>query len=181
MYISASPLGLELIPKLIERFLGALAESWVKLLHVWNKSFHFLLQQQLYVSSDEGVTQVSLHRCHIYGTACADCCLARDPYCAWDGNSCSRFYPTGKRWAVLRGRWSLQGKAFVLLCGLWCCNVMEKWDAIPFRSMYKRYPRSYRAWYCSSPRSVCCKSVWQRACLFIFKIMDWKKEVKNHS
>ncbi|NXY29791.1 SEM3C protein, partial [Pomatorhinus ruficollis] len=54
-------------------------------------------KQQLYVSSDEGVTQVSLHRCHIYGTACADCCLARDPYCAWDGNSCSRFYPTGKR------------------------------------------------------------------------------------
>uniref|UniRef100_A0A8C0UNV1 Semaphorin-3C n=1 Tax=Cyanistes caeruleus TaxID=156563 RepID=A0A8C0UNV1_CYACU len=55
------------------------------------------VNQQLYVSSDEGVTQVSLHRCHIYGTACADCCLARDPYCAWDGNSCSRFYPTGKR------------------------------------------------------------------------------------
>ncbi|NWY43752.1 SEM3C protein, partial [Sylvia borin] len=54
-------------------------------------------KQQLYVSSDEGVTQVSLHRCHIYGTACADCCLARDPYCAWDGSSCSRFYPTGKR------------------------------------------------------------------------------------
>uniref|UniRef100_A0A7M4F8A1 Semaphorin-3C n=1 Tax=Crocodylus porosus TaxID=8502 RepID=A0A7M4F8A1_CROPO len=56
-----------------------------------------VFQQQLYVSSDEGVTQVSLHRCHVYGTACADCCLARDPYCAWDGNSCSRFYPTGKR------------------------------------------------------------------------------------
>ncbi|NXO24273.1 SEM3C protein, partial [Cisticola juncidis] len=54
-------------------------------------------KQQLYVSSDEGVTQVSLHRCHIYGSACADCCLARDPYCAWDGSSCSRFYPTGKR------------------------------------------------------------------------------------
>lgn len=54
-------------------------------------------KQQLYVSSEEGVTQVPLHRCHIYGTACADCCLARDPYCAWDGNSCSRFYPTGKR------------------------------------------------------------------------------------
>uniref|UniRef100_A0A8D0GSK2 Semaphorin 3C n=1 Tax=Sphenodon punctatus TaxID=8508 RepID=A0A8D0GSK2_SPHPU len=46
-----------------------------------------VFQQQLYVSSDEGVTQVSLHRCHIYGTACADCCLARDPYCAWDGKS----------------------------------------------------------------------------------------------
>uniref|UniRef100_A0A8P4KBD2 Semaphorin-3C n=1 Tax=Dicentrarchus labrax TaxID=13489 RepID=A0A8P4KBD2_DICLA len=53
--------------------------------------------QQLYVSSEFGVSQVSLHRCHAYGSACADCCLARDPYCAWDGLSCSRFYPTGKR------------------------------------------------------------------------------------
>uniref|UniRef100_A0A8C4HRJ8 Semaphorin-3C n=1 Tax=Dicentrarchus labrax TaxID=13489 RepID=A0A8C4HRJ8_DICLA len=57
----------------------------------------FTLQQQLYVSSEFGVSQVSLHRCHAYGSACADCCLARDPYCAWDGLSCSRFYPTGKR------------------------------------------------------------------------------------
>ncbi|CAM5085916.1 unnamed protein product [Eretmochelys imbricata] len=24
-------------------------------------------------------------------------CLARDPYCAWDGNSCSRYAPTSKR------------------------------------------------------------------------------------
>uniref|UniRef100_A0A8C5D8I1 Semaphorin-3F-like n=1 Tax=Gouania willdenowi TaxID=441366 RepID=A0A8C5D8I1_GOUWI len=32
-------------------------------------------RQQLYVSS----------------VACADCCLARDPYCAWDGKSCSRY------------------------------------------------------------------------------------------
>ncbi|XP_006727150.1 semaphorin-3C [Leptonychotes weddellii] len=56
-----------------------------------------VFKQQLYVSSNEGISQVSLHRCHIYGTACADCCLARDPYCAWDGHSCSRFYPTGKR------------------------------------------------------------------------------------
>ncbi|XP_038595072.1 semaphorin-3C [Micropterus salmoides] len=54
-------------------------------------------KQQLYVSSDFGVSQVSLHRCQAYGSACADCCLARDPYCAWDGLSCSRFYPTGKR------------------------------------------------------------------------------------
>ncbi|CAB1346033.1 unnamed protein product [Coregonus sp. 'balchen'] len=54
-------------------------------------------KQQLYVSSEHGMSQVSLHRCHAYGSACADCCLARDPYCAWDGLSCSRFYPTGKR------------------------------------------------------------------------------------
>ncbi|KAK5848970.1 hypothetical protein PBY51_008648 [Eleginops maclovinus] len=54
-------------------------------------------KQQLYVSSEFGVSQVSLHRCHAYGSACADCCLARDPYCAWDGLSCSRFYPSSKR------------------------------------------------------------------------------------
>ncbi|XP_068505776.1 semaphorin-3C isoform X2 [Syngnathus scovelli] len=54
-------------------------------------------KQQLYASSELGVAQVSLHRCHAYGSACADCCLARDPYCAWDGLSCSRFYPSGKR------------------------------------------------------------------------------------
>ncbi|XP_051911383.1 semaphorin-3C [Hippocampus zosterae] len=54
-------------------------------------------KQQLYVSSELGVSQVSLHRCHAYGAACADCCLARDPYCAWDGHRCSRFYPSGKR------------------------------------------------------------------------------------
>uniref|UniRef100_A0A8C3B1B5 Semaphorin-3C n=1 Tax=Cyclopterus lumpus TaxID=8103 RepID=A0A8C3B1B5_CYCLU len=53
--------------------------------------------QQLYVSSEFGGVAGLLHRCHAYGSACADCCLARDPYCAWDGLSCSRFYPTGKR------------------------------------------------------------------------------------
>uniref|UniRef100_A0A669CBF1 Semaphorin-3C n=1 Tax=Oreochromis niloticus TaxID=8128 RepID=A0A669CBF1_ORENI len=65
---------------------------------VWLLTFElFTLQQQLYASSEFGVSQVSLHRCQAYGSACADCCLARDPYCAWDGLSCSRFYPTGKR------------------------------------------------------------------------------------
>lgn len=54
-------------------------------------------QQQLYVSSDAGLTQVSLHRCGVYGRACSDCCLARDPYCAWDGESCSAFTPSTKR------------------------------------------------------------------------------------
>lgn len=61
----------------------------------------FTLQQQLYASSEFGVSQISLHRCQAYGSACADCCLARDPYCAWDGLSCSRFYPTGKRYTKL--------------------------------------------------------------------------------
>lgn len=54
-------------------------------------------QQQLYIGSAAGVVQLPLHRCDIYGKACAECCLARDPYCAWDGSSCSRYFPTAKR------------------------------------------------------------------------------------
>uniref|UniRef100_A0A8C4YYM5 Sema domain, immunoglobulin domain (Ig), short basic domain, secreted, (semaphorin) 3Gb n=1 Tax=Gadus morhua TaxID=8049 RepID=A0A8C4YYM5_GADMO len=55
------------------------------------------VQQQLYVTSDRGLTQVSLHRCGVYGRACSDCCLARDPYCAWDGETCASFTPSAKR------------------------------------------------------------------------------------
>ncbi|XP_048344170.1 semaphorin-3F isoform X1 [Sphaerodactylus townsendi] len=54
-------------------------------------------RQQLYVSSAIGVTHLALHRCDVYGEACADCCLARDPYCAWDGKSCSRYSASSKR------------------------------------------------------------------------------------
>ncbi|XP_058873293.1 semaphorin-3F isoform X2 [Acipenser ruthenus] len=54
-------------------------------------------RQQLYVSSDGGLTQMSLHRCGVYGKACSDCCLARDPYCAWDGENCAAFPPAAKR------------------------------------------------------------------------------------
>uniref|UniRef100_A0AAQ5ZIJ9 Sema domain, immunoglobulin domain (Ig), short basic domain, secreted, (semaphorin) 3Fb n=1 Tax=Amphiprion ocellaris TaxID=80972 RepID=A0AAQ5ZIJ9_AMPOC len=57
----------------------------------------FSQQQQLYVSSVVGLTQLALHRCDVYGEACADCCLARDPYCAWDGKSCSRYSASQKR------------------------------------------------------------------------------------
>uniref|UniRef100_A0AAY4C3M4 Semaphorin-3C n=1 Tax=Denticeps clupeoides TaxID=299321 RepID=A0AAY4C3M4_9TELE len=55
------------------------------------------IQQQLYVGSVVGVTHLVLHRCDVYGEACADCCLARDPYCAWDGKSCSRYSASQKR------------------------------------------------------------------------------------
>uniref|UniRef100_A0A3P8U624 Si:dkey-49n23.1 n=1 Tax=Amphiprion percula TaxID=161767 RepID=A0A3P8U624_AMPPE len=54
-------------------------------------------RQHLYVSSDVGVVQLSLHRCDFYGSDCAECCLARDPYCSWDGQTCSRFFPSSKR------------------------------------------------------------------------------------
>ncbi|KAK2861521.1 hypothetical protein Q5P01_001054 [Channa striata] len=54
-------------------------------------------RQQLFVSSELGVAQLGLQRCELYGTNCADCCLARDPYCSWDGQTCSRYFPTSKR------------------------------------------------------------------------------------
>ncbi|XP_038149969.1 sema domain, immunoglobulin domain (Ig), short basic domain, secreted, (semaphorin) 3bl [Cyprinodon tularosa] len=54
-------------------------------------------RQALYVGSPAGMVQVKLHRCETYGKACAECCLARDPYCAWDGSSCARFVPNSKR------------------------------------------------------------------------------------
>ncbi|KAG7478172.1 hypothetical protein MATL_G00077570 [Megalops atlanticus] len=54
-------------------------------------------RQLLYVSSDVGVAQLTLQRCELYGQACADCYLARDPYCAWDGTVCSSYFPSNKR------------------------------------------------------------------------------------
>nr|XP_023494864.1 semaphorin-3E isoform X1 [Equus caballus] len=61
-------------------------------------------RQQLYIGSTSTVAQVRFHQCDMYGSACADCCLARDPYCAWDGISCSRYYPTGSTHAKRRFR-----------------------------------------------------------------------------
>nr|XP_028565608.1 semaphorin-4A [Podarcis muralis]XP_028565609.1 semaphorin-4A [Podarcis muralis]XP_028565610.1 semaphorin-4A [Podarcis muralis]XP_028565611.1 semaphorin-4A [Podarcis muralis]XP_028565612.1 semaphorin-4A [Podarcis muralis]XP_028565613.1 semaphorin-4A [Podarcis muralis]XP_028565615.1 semaphorin-4A [Podarcis muralis]XP_028565616.1 semaphorin-4A [Podarcis muralis]XP_028565617.1 semaphorin-4A [Podarcis muralis]XP_028565618.1 semaphorin-4A [Podarcis muralis] len=41
----------------------------------------------LYVGYSTGVLQVPLANCSIY-TTCANCVLARDPYCGWDGQKC---------------------------------------------------------------------------------------------
>nr|XP_032822493.1 semaphorin-3D-like isoform X2 [Petromyzon marinus] len=53
-------------------------------------------RQQLLVGLQEGLVQLSFQRCHVYGKACAECCLSRDPYCAWDGTACSRYFPSNK-------------------------------------------------------------------------------------
>ncbi|XP_043834899.1 semaphorin-3B isoform X1 [Dromiciops gliroides] len=54
-------------------------------------------RHQLYVASQSSISQLPLHRCAAYGRACAECCLARDPYCAWDGAACTRYLPNTKR------------------------------------------------------------------------------------
>lgn len=59
------------------------------------------LQQWLFAGSAEGVVQLGLFHCDLYGQACAECCLARDPYCTWDGHSCSPYMPNARRWHIL--------------------------------------------------------------------------------
>uniref|UniRef100_A0AAZ3QWP9 Sema domain, immunoglobulin domain (Ig), short basic domain, secreted, (semaphorin) 3bl n=1 Tax=Oncorhynchus tshawytscha TaxID=74940 RepID=A0AAZ3QWP9_ONCTS len=56
-----------------------------------------VFKQALYVGSPVGMAQLRLHRCETYGKACAECCLARDPYCAWDGTSCTRYTSLSRR------------------------------------------------------------------------------------
>ncbi|XP_019736168.1 semaphorin-3D-like [Hippocampus comes] len=53
-------------------------------------------KQQLYVSSEGGVAQLSFHRCHLYAD-CSECRLSGDPYCAWDGQTCSPHFVSGRR------------------------------------------------------------------------------------
>uniref|UniRef100_A0A671YS20 Sema domain, immunoglobulin domain (Ig), short basic domain, secreted, (semaphorin) 3B n=1 Tax=Sparus aurata TaxID=8175 RepID=A0A671YS20_SPAAU len=88
-------------------FIGTDKGTVLKVINVpkesWNNMEELLLEelevfkQQLYLGSGTGIAQVPLHRCSVYGKACAECCLARDPYCAWDGTSCTRYLPNTKR------------------------------------------------------------------------------------
>ncbi|XP_029946935.1 semaphorin-3D isoform X2 [Salarias fasciatus] len=54
-------------------------------------------KRQLWVSSAGGVAQLGVQRCGRYGAGCEDCCLSRDPYCSWDGQACSRVFPSSRR------------------------------------------------------------------------------------
>ncbi|NXG21214.1 SEM3D protein, partial [Grallaria varia] len=54
-------------------------------------------RQELFVSSTHGLLRLSLYRCELYGKTCTDCCLARDPYCTWDGRVCAPHLLTEKR------------------------------------------------------------------------------------
>ncbi|XP_028822650.1 semaphorin-3G-like isoform X2 [Denticeps clupeoides] len=60
-------------------------------------SMEISVKRALFVAAAVGVAQVRLHRCDLYGGVCAECCLARDPYCMWDGSACVRFTPQKRR------------------------------------------------------------------------------------
>ncbi|XP_036434989.1 sema domain, immunoglobulin domain (Ig), short basic domain, secreted, (semaphorin) 3H [Colossoma macropomum] len=51
----------------------------------------------LFAGSAEGVSQLALFQCDLYGQVCAECCMARDPYCTWDGHACSPYMPVARR------------------------------------------------------------------------------------
>lgn len=82
------------------------------------------------------MAQIALHRCPALGRACAECCLARDPYCAWDGSACTRFQPTAKRW-VWRLDWL--GVWIALLGGSLCCQ--QRRAHIGFNASLRRFRR----------------------------------------
>ncbi|XP_028286652.1 semaphorin-3E isoform X1 [Parambassis ranga] len=115
-------------------------------------------RQQLYVGSEVGVAQVRLHQCALYGSECADCCLARDPYCAWDGLTCSRYYPAGVYTKSRRFRRQdvRHGNAVQLCNGLQIDD--EKWQRAEERFVYS--VESNSTLLECVPRSLQAKVLW---------------------
>ncbi|KAM9754607.1 semaphorin-7A [Menidia menidia] len=46
-------------------------------------------KKKLIVGFAEKISMVDLQRCEEYNSSCADCVLARDPYCAWTASGCN--------------------------------------------------------------------------------------------
>lgn len=84
-------------------------------------------RQQLYVSSEDGMAQLPLHRCDSYSEDCAAC--SRDPYCSWDGQSCSTYFTTNKR--RMRGQDIKDGPPWSQ-----CPLTDDVFDSVELRSVY---------------------------------------------
>ncbi|GAA6221377.1 semaphorin-7A [Lates japonicus] len=52
-------------------------------------------KKKLVVGFSEKISTVDLQRCQEYNSSCADCVLARDPYCAWTKFGCTPTVPGG--------------------------------------------------------------------------------------
>ncbi|KAM3609607.1 uncharacterized protein V6R79_017694 [Siganus canaliculatus] len=52
-------------------------------------------KKRLVVGFSEKISAVDLQRCQNYNTSCADCVMARDPYCAWTEIGCVPTLPGG--------------------------------------------------------------------------------------
>ncbi|KAI3376437.1 hypothetical protein L3Q82_016899, partial [Scortum barcoo] len=52
-------------------------------------------KKKLVVGFSEKISTVDLQRCQEYNDSCAECVLARDPYCAWTKSGCTPTIPGG--------------------------------------------------------------------------------------
>ncbi|KAL0968902.1 hypothetical protein UPYG_G00273410 [Umbra pygmaea] len=52
-------------------------------------------KRKLVVGYPEQIFSLDLQKCHDYNRSCADCVLARDPYCAWTQSTCRPTVPGG--------------------------------------------------------------------------------------
>nr|XP_023997779.1 semaphorin-3C-like [Salvelinus alpinus] len=52
-------------------------------------------KRRLVVGLSEQISILDLQRCHDYNGSCAECVLARDPYCAWTEAGCKPTVPGG--------------------------------------------------------------------------------------
>lgn len=91
-----------------------LSSAWLRV-HLWISNLYFYMKvcalslpqtQSLYAGSDSGVVQSPTAFCSKY-LSCADCVLARDPYCAWDPNTatCVNIFDTSSqrhRWLTIK-------------------------------------------------------------------------------
>uniref|UniRef100_A0A8C7VMT3 Sema domain, immunoglobulin domain (Ig), short basic domain, secreted, (semaphorin) 3Fa n=1 Tax=Oncorhynchus mykiss TaxID=8022 RepID=A0A8C7VMT3_ONCMY len=111
---------------------------WMMLRRHFPIGLYSSLQQQLYVGSVLGVTHLALHRCDVYGEVCADCCLARDPYCAWDGKSCTRNIHN----TLEMVQYGVEGSTTFLECQARSPHVSLKWHLQRENSDRKKEIRS---------------------------------------
>ncbi|XP_053724705.1 semaphorin-3D isoform X2 [Synchiropus splendidus] len=85
-------------------------------------------KQQVYVLGEGALVQLEVQRCERYGPDCASCCLAKDPYCSWDGQTCSRLFPNSKR----RSR-----RQDVKHGDPWSqCPATEESDSVPVQTLF---------------------------------------------
>ncbi|KAG7468250.1 hypothetical protein MATL_G00140920 [Megalops atlanticus] len=50
-------------------------------------------KRKLLIGFTDQIVQLDLQHCQDYNGSCADCVLARDPYCAWNGSACMPAVP----------------------------------------------------------------------------------------
>lgn len=67
-----------------------MCKDYVEIMSV---AFLSVAQKKLVVGFSEKISIMDLRTCQDYNNSCADCVLARDPYCAWTEVGCTPTVP----------------------------------------------------------------------------------------